>query len=96
MLPNDVRKQAYGTTVVETWTLVIFYAASRNCRNAFGMESDSWNRMGSFFPKALDPRQRSKNRHFLLVAAEGPPLNGIPLVSGKFLLTRELMQVKER
>ena len=66
------RKQTHpGTTTVETWTLAPHNAAARNCRNAFGMESLSWNPR-IVVPKAPDPRQRNKNGHFWFVAAEGP------------------------
>ena len=38
------RKQTYPeTATVETWTLFSHNAASRNCRDASGMESESWN-----------------------------------------------------
>ena len=52
----------------------------------------SWIPIGWWFPKAPDPRQRSKNGHFWFVAAEGLPLNEISLVSGKVFLTEEVKQ----
>ena len=46
-------------------------------------------------PKAPDPRQRSKQGHFWLVAVEGPsPLTEISLLNGKVFLTREGVQEK--
>ena len=61
------RQQTHpGTATVETRTLDMHNAATRNCRHAVGMESEGWP----------DPRQRTKNGRFWFVAAKGtPPLN---------------------
>ena len=93
---ENVTKQTYpGTATMVTWTLAIHNAASRNCRDAFAMKSESWSPR-VVVPKAADPRQRSKNGRFLYVAAEGRlRLNEISMLNENPLQTREVMEGKE-
>ena len=65
------RKQTHpGTTTVETRTLATHNAAARNCRNAFGMESLSWNPMDSGTEGAR-PKTEEQKRTLLVRCCRG-------------------------